>query len=61
MQPGAHGDDEGGVEAAMCSSRATSSTLAKVDDDIGAGLPACSQAPMDDVKDDDGGVEVAGV
>jgi hypothetical protein len=52
-------DNDGGVEAAMCSSAATSSTLAEVDDDVGAGLPACSHAPMDSAKDDDDGAEAA--
>jgi hypothetical protein len=54
-------DDDGGMEAAMCSSAATSSTLAEVDDDIGTGLPACSPVPMHVAKDGDGGVKATGV
>jgi hypothetical protein len=54
-------DVDGGMEAAMCSLAATSSTLAVVDDEIGAGLPACNQEPMDGVEDGDGGVEAVGV
>jgi hypothetical protein len=54
-------DGDGGMEAAMCSSAATSSTL---DDDIGAGCRGVARrlfTSADGAQDDEGDAEVAGM